>query len=79
MQKIINKDKQIAIPLVTQGLYWYSCKEIMNCCLLNIRLCFSCMLAYPGNNSGPDTQGSGAYVFRPWSQEARPANDSRTM
>lgn len=79
MQKIINKDKQIAIPLASQGLYWYSCKKITNCRLLNIRLCFSCILAYPGNNSGPDTKGSGAYIFRPWSEEAHPVNDSRTM
>ncbi|CAF5046596.1 unnamed protein product, partial [Rotaria sp. Silwood1] len=52
MHKIVNKDKQIAIPLAAQGLYWYP--------------------SYPGNNSGPDFQGSGAYIFRPWSQEARP-------
>jgi hypothetical protein len=37
------------------------------------------ILAYPGNDSGPFNQGLGAYVFRPWSQEARPVNDSRTM
>ncbi|CAF4705994.1 unnamed protein product [Rotaria sp. Silwood1] len=59
MHKIVNKDKQIAIPLAAQGLYWYP--------------------SYPGNNSGPDFQGSGAYIFRPWSQEARPVNDSRTI
>ncbi|CAF4058122.1 unnamed protein product [Rotaria sp. Silwood2] len=59
MQKIINKDKQIAISLVSQGLYWYP--------------------SYPGNGSGPDSQASGAYIFRPWSQEPSPANDSKTI
>lgn len=79
MQKIINKDAQIAIALVAQGLFWYPCKKMMNCYLLNIRSCFSCISAYPGNSSGPDTKGSGAYIFRPWSNEALPVNNSRTM
>jgi len=79
MNKIINKDKQIGITLATQGLYWYPCKKIMNCCVLNVPLCFY-ILAYPGNGSSlDDFQPSGAYIFRPWSQEAGPANDSRTM
>ncbi len=79
MHKIINKDKQIATLLATQGLYWYPCKKIMNCCLSTIQLCFSYILAYPGNNSAEEFRASGIYVFRPWSQEARPVNDSRTM
>jgi hypothetical protein len=40
---------------------------------------FVSILGFPGNNSSPEFQASGAYVFRPFSQTAQPVSTNRTV
>jgi hypothetical protein len=41
--------------------------------------CSSYNLGFPGNNSHPEFQASGAYVFRPLTQTAQPVSQTRTV
>ncbi|CAF1013919.1 unnamed protein product [Didymodactylos carnosus] len=77
LKQITNLDKSITVPMKQdffyyEGLYLYYLAFII---FVNNRL----FLAFPGNNTKSEFQASGAYIFRPQSEESYSVSDTRTI
>jgi hypothetical protein len=72
-------NNSLVVPFASQGFYWYTSMSppITHRFVSIVSFCFN--LGYPGNNSAPEFQASGAYVFRPLTQTAQPVSANRTV
>ncbi|CAF1682747.1 unnamed protein product, partial [Adineta ricciae] len=77
LQQMINLQKNINLTFANHGFYWYEGKAIFS--ERRVKFSIQWTKGYPGNNSQFDFQASGAYIFRPVTQNPTPVSTKRAL
>ncbi len=76
LKRIGNLQKNINITFLNQGFYYYQSILFI---MIRVELYHFLYKGYPGNNSQFEFQASGAYIFRPVIQDAKPVITLRSL